>query len=57
MQSKVIEKTVEVWSPRFGQTITNEEAMRIIEQFSSLFRTLSDEAARIDGAIAAADWP
>lgn len=51
MQSKFIERTVEVWSLRYGRTITNEEAIRIIEQFSTLFRILQEEADRLDGAM------
>jgi len=51
MESRILAKTVDFWSQRYGRTITNEEAVRIIEQFSSLFRALKDEAERIDGAM------
>jgi len=50
MRSEVIQRTIDVWSPRYGRTITDEEAMEIIERFMSLFRLLEDEAKRIGGS-------
>jgi hypothetical protein len=48
MHSETIKATVDFWSPRYGRTITNEEAMEIIERFRSLFRPLEEEARRLD---------